>query len=752
MSYNFDKPFDERLQVVTKNEIGDYDTIIPVSGKKGTNAYSYLMPLETMDLKASNYSNGKVAAYKKIVDKQRSEIKTMQKNTLVHGLQPSIMNPYAMLHLSGGLDASGNTRIIDKRSSDNITWGVNDENYNNPTTHNIINWGKNNNISGRTPYLFQDFVFCKWWNKIPNNRMITLRRYSNPVLDNLQTPADGLINQDNNIDLKAFPPMATAITYFGEDTGNNLKDILKFSTGYNWGEAKADIWDLSYTTGKEPTTNEQLNGALGAIGLQYGDAIAKIMNLTSLWTDGPNSNPNIGFEEGKAGMPPDPYVDGPYTNRIQGPVNRIDSVKKREAGIKFEMGGLKIKFSYLARPIGGINSKAVMLDILSNFMIMGSASAVFFGGAHRNRIPGVRFPASKSNVIQALYNGNITGKDGAIARFSTNISSAVNKFGGVPGVISTMFDTAKSMLGDLLNSLGLDVDFLKDDDSTDTKDEKEKKAELKRRTQKAIADKMKTGMAIPYVQGMRAILTGEPVGEWHLTIGNPMNPIAMIGNLICTNMEIEIDEDAGLGPDDFPLGWNITISLEHGMARDRDAIESMFNFGNGRIYELPDDFIGSADFVTKVDKYTQDMSKGDDIITINLRNKDFITPSNNSIKKANEDIIKNIKKYRNAPQDASAATINNNNYKDALLEKRRTSRPSNDFSERVLPKEDYKGYTPIKKPKHMRTIPKKSVPWHKKYNNDGIKNSNSKQANKNNPNNRLPMIIITNLNSKKMGK
>ena len=84
-------------------------------------------------------------------------------------------------------------------------------------------------------------------------------------------------------------------------------------------------------------------------------------------------------------------------------------------------------------------------------------------------------------------------------------------------------------------------------------------------------------MTIPYIQGMRALLTGEPVGEWHLTIGNPMNPIAMIGNLICNNLEIEIDETAGLGPDDFPLGWSITVTLEHGMARDRDAIESMFN-------------------------------------------------------------------------------------------------------------------------------------------------------------------------------
>ena len=40
------------------------------------------------------------------------------------------------------------------------------------------------------------------------------------------------------------------------------------------------------------------------------------------------------------------------------------------------------------------------------------------------------------------------------------------------------------------------------------------------------------------------------------------------------------------------------------MPRDRDAIESMFNRGGGRIYELPDKLIGSADKQTAVDNET----------------------------------------------------------------------------------------------------------------------------------------------------
>lgn len=627
MSYDYKKPFDNRLQVLVEIEGENPKTLLPASGKSGTNVFSYLMPLETIQEKKKEYEDpkvGKLAAYNKIIEGQQKRIKEAQSKK-ENFLQDSIMNPYAKLHLTNAFEGE-ETLLIDK--ANRRPWyetNIDNEEmigYSKiPTTSALIEWGKTDE-KGRIPYLFQDFVFCKHWNKIPNNRLITLRRYSNPVLDNLNTPADGLLDENGgNMDIKTFAPMATAITYFGEDTGNNLKDILKFSTAYNWGETKADIWDLSYTSGKEPSTNEQMEGALGAIGIQYGNQIAKVMNFTSMWNGDFN---RVGFEEGKTGVPPDPYKDGPYTNRIQGPINRIDTVKKREPGLKFEMSGLKIKFSYLARPIGGINSKAVMLDILSNFMVMGSASAVFFGGAHRNRIAGRRFPASKNSAIQKMYKGNILGEDGAINTFGKNIANWSDANGGYSGILSTMWDAAKGIMGDLLNSLGNPLGL-------STNSNTQKGRNVADNIKGIVTEKMKTGMTIPYIQNMRALLTGEPVGEWHLTIGNPMNPIAMIGNLICTNLEVEIDEEAGLGPDDFPLGWNITVSLDHGMIRDRDTIESMFNLGNGRIYELDDKFISSADFVTSVDDKTKDKSMGDA-----PAGKEYVTTQTSSIGRISE--------------------------------------------------------------------------------------------------------------------
>ena len=86
----------------------------------------------------------------------------------------------------------------------------------------------------------------------------------------------------------------------------------------------------------------------------------------------------------------------------------------------------------------------------------------------------------------------------------------------------------------------------------------------------------------PSIVSFKSLLTGEPVGEWHLVIGNPYNPIAMIGNLILTNATFSFNDT--LGTEDFPTELTMSVELEHGRPRDKGDIESMFNKGMGRIY------------------------------------------------------------------------------------------------------------------------------------------------------------------------
>jgi len=126
----------------------------------------------------------------------------------------------------------------------------------NPSVSQLIKWS-NADLWGRTPYSFQDFVYCKYFGLIPNNRLITLRRYAVPTYDNLQFPgmhakietttenANGEKQTEQNLPSvsgkenrsnKVFSPVAYVVTWFGGDTGNTLSGLMNFMTGIKWGD------------------------------------------------------------------------------------------------------------------------------------------------------------------------------------------------------------------------------------------------------------------------------------------------------------------------------------------------------------------------------------------------------------------------------------------------------------------------------------------------------------------------------------
>lgn len=526
---------------------------------------------------------------------------------------PSVVNNYAITKLYG---SNGGEYLVDKRGE--RKWYEIDTtqegrlNYSStPTTTSIINWGKGDPY-GRTPFSFSDFIFCKYWGKIPNNRLITLRRYPAPILDNLRFPGMDGFTSPGNPDPKSsdgaedsltgetvfegevgtpirsgddqgsgkkieFPPMATALTFFGEETGNNLSDLLKFTTGFNWGDVESDVFKVG--TESNPDMEAGPGGLFGGM-----TSMARMLNIAT-----GNFDQNAMLNQGN--LPPDPYDGGPYENRIIGPVNAITSVKKRERGIQYE-NKISLTFHYIARPVGGINTKAALLDIISNFLVIGSATAMFWGGQHRFMGQPQRYPfLGGDKGIQQWYRGDPLGWG------QTSMESFASKVVGSGGLI----DMTKNFFSTLLGGGGSgDNDIMGGMKNLLSGDN------VAGNIIRAKAAERSNGQ-IPYLTGLRALLIGEPVGEWHLTIGNPLNPIAMIGNLICNNIEVEFSDE--LGPDDFPLGVKVVVNLEHGMARDRDAIQSMFNRGMGRIYELPDNFVGSADYETKVDDVTGNASK-----------------------------------------------------------------------------------------------------------------------------------------------
>mgnify|MGYP004567337923 FL=1 len=49
-----------------------------------------------------------------------------------------------------------------------------------------------------------------------------------------------------------FAPIATVVTYFGDDTGNTLSSLFGFTAGTKWRELKSDVHDVQGDSGSDP--------------------------------------------------------------------------------------------------------------------------------------------------------------------------------------------------------------------------------------------------------------------------------------------------------------------------------------------------------------------------------------------------------------------------------------------------------------------------------------------------------------------
>ena len=414
---------------------------------------------------------------------------------------------------------------------------------NNPTADRIIDWSKNisrhTNI-GYQPYAWTDFAYCKYYGKIPNNRLITLRRYPFPIHDHLKGP-----------DLSALIPMAQAVTWFGGETDNKLSAIG------NW------QWDMPWE--KLTVTEQQVEGnevlisditsVLSGVGGKFGTALAKSLELIM-------NTANIGTNPKKAaeisGMDKDiqTYIKGlynkdagPYWNRIYGPVNVVHESSRRMRGIQTSwQTNFTLKFHYQFRSFSGMSPKMAALDLMSNFMALTFNDAQFLGQLARY-FPktGVKFDPTTTQVLTDLLMGWGMGK--------LSTKDAVNKISAIIKAQGQLFKTLKeevtknpaSVAGDAVNAFAL--------------------------------SKFKDAM--PKLISVKSALADRPVGEWHIVVGNPMNPIFVMGDLICTKTTAKFDEE--IGPDDFPTGITFDVTLQQAKPRDKTAIERMLNQGIGSL-------------------------------------------------------------------------------------------------------------------------------------------------------------------------
>ena len=464
--------------------------------------------LYTQDVQAAEY----------IVDDKingTSYTNTEGKQVVSVGKRPySVFNKFSLTDYKGTpLSPSGSTKSKFYNTIDPAT-------LNNPTASKIIEMTSS---SVGYNYNYADFAMTRYYGRIPNNMMITLRRFAFPAPDDIVSPKG-----PDGKDIPQ-PDIARAITWMGGPTGNDISEILKFSHGFNWKEAEAAV----------QTLNSQKAGKSGEVGAIVNSN--RWLSAAAAVANGENAV-DTAFRKANAGYD---AFSNTYPNHVFGPLNVIKKVLIREQGLNFDQE-FTLKFEYELRDLGGSNPKILMLDQLANMLALTYNNAPFWGGD-------VRY-IGDGTIAKPL--GNIQHiRDGNYGQF---LESVVSDFGKGIGVSS--FDDIKDIFskdgkgGKILGNM-LGGSFLK------------------------MFNTPQGGQAV------NSLLTGDPTGQWHVTVGNPLNPIMVIGNLACTNTSINFE--GNIGPHDFPEKMVVTVSLKPGRPRDKAEIESMFNAGRGRFYLQP---------------------------------------------------------------------------------------------------------------------------------------------------------------------
>ena len=409
-----------------------------------------------------------------------------------------------------------------------------------------------------SPYYANDFLYAKYYNKIPLNHLITLRRFPNPTYDSMDYASTS-----------EYRPLAQAITYFGDPTKNKLSTIFKINGKLNWKKVSAQIWDTESIGDRSLEDSKKLldlprimsnNKAAGAVNAATG---AVNRNFTSVGTlvDLLNGKGDFAGRQKSNLTAARAAYDFNYTHKVYGPVNVIKDTMVRDIGIGGDLS-ISLDFNYQLKSYNGINPKLAMLDLINNLLALTYYHAKWWGGANRF------FPKAMSQFgflgdQNAFYSGDY-------GRYFTSIKTMFERAGR--SIINTGMKFIQNLLSGNWSAL----------------------AQMAFQGVGKILD-IRSHQSRPNTIAVHSLVSGAPVGEYHLTIGNPFNPIACIGNLTMQSFTIGFSDDLGFM--DFPE--EITLSVELKRARPCDSADwqSILQFGQGRSY-VPEK--GMLDLINKV--------------------------------------------------------------------------------------------------------------------------------------------------------
>lgn len=415
---------------------------------------------------------------------------------------------------------------------------------------------------GSAIYRIADFMYCKDLGKVSNNHLITLRRYNAPIGDNIfrlshDKPEENMFS--------AQPDIGRLVTWFGTDD-NKLSDILKMSFHATWKEMNAEIQEVKSEGAGDGILGMIANTLNPAYNRAQGAGITNNHNLIAKAMGGLFGTGRVNF--GAGGQYNGHEVLTNYDkHRIYEPKNTIQSNHYYEGKLEFS-NEFTLNFSYKLRAYGDMNQKAVMLDLIANILRVTYTEGKFWGGS----VKWVGPPGNNSLMkkMHAFIDGAWDKLSGFAESFLTGAIGWQEIFGSISDATGKFIDSASDEAKKILNGGVAEsmkefneavIQFMKD-----------------RKFGDAIKGQLKNALGRPAVYAINSLVSGEDLGLWHLTIGNPLNPIAVMGNLILTNAELSFG-DVPLGLDDFPTEIKVAVTLKHCKPRDLTGIAKLFTKG-----------------------------------------------------------------------------------------------------------------------------------------------------------------------------
>lgn len=421
---------------------------------------------------------------------------------------------------------------------------------------------------GVAKYRYIDFMFCRDLGKIPNNHLLTLRKFTRPVGDNINTR---LPKSDTPYNFNQSMDVGRLVTWFGNGD-NKLEDIIKYNYVATFKQFDSKIQEVDSHEDDESTGI--IGKIVNTINPRYNQAMSQgrtgAHNFISQLGGRYLSTSYANF--GRGGQYDRHDIFGMYDHhKVYEPKNTIQSTHVYEGKLTFSQE-FTIKFSYKLRAYDNINPRAAFLDLIGNILAVTYRSGTFWGGSRMFKgAPPNKVGTAKVNAFLDRTFDTLGGIGNNLLSGNLDIGGTLGSiWGAVKQIASDAFNTAKSL------ALG--------NTSTKGKSPLQVIGAIVKHTGlwSGVQGMIKNGLGRPAVYALDSLLTGDNVGLWHLTIGNPRNPIMSIGNLIIDKSEIT--QSGPLGLDDFPTDLMVAVSLKHGRPRDSAEIQKMYTKGSGPIY------------------------------------------------------------------------------------------------------------------------------------------------------------------------